>query len=128
MMAARMLSHLLLEWAGMSLGRENRVEVEIVQDDLVPGVGQILYHVFQLIADAFYLVVGLVSEEHIDEVRKLLQLVYLIIYSDVAVQLLQSLRASLVYFGSSMITSLPKMWRLIRRPSSFMKKSCIAPC
>ena len=62
-----------------------------MKDDLVPGIGQILYHVFKLIANALNLVVGLVFEEHIDEVWKLLQLVYLIIYIDVAVELFQSL-------------------------------------
>ena len=82
---------LAFEWAGMSLRSEDRVEVEIVKDDLVPGIGQILYHVFKLIADAFNLVVGLVFEEHIDEVWKFLQLVYLIIYLDIAVELFQSL-------------------------------------
>ena len=43
---------------GYELRRKNRVEVEIVKDDLVPGIGQILYHVFKLIANAFNFVVG----------------------------------------------------------------------
>ena len=51
-----------------------KVTKEGLVPDLVPGIGQILYHVFKLIADAFNLVVGLVFEEHIDEVWKFLQL------------------------------------------------------
>ena len=55
----------------------------------VLGVAQVLDNLFQFLADAFYLVVGLILEEHMDEVWKLLQLVYLIIYRDILVQLLQ---------------------------------------
>ena len=73
----------------MGLDGEDGVAVEGREDDAVARVAQVFDDLFHLLADVLYLVVGLVVEERLDEVRKLLQFVYLIIYSDVAVQLLQ---------------------------------------
>ena len=64
----------------MCLGGQNRIFVQIVQNELVLCICQVFYHVFQFLVDAFYLVVWLISEEYIDEIRQSFEVLHLIIY------------------------------------------------
>ena len=64
----------------MCLGGQNRIFVQIVQNELVLCICQVFYHVFQFLVDAFYLVVWLISEEYIDEIRQSFEMLHLIIY------------------------------------------------
>ena len=80
----------------MRFGGEDGVFVQLCHDDLITCVRQIFDDSFQFLADAFNLVVGLVAEEHFDNVRRRLQVVCYRICFDVSGQLLEDFCIALI--------------------------------
>ena len=52
----------------MCLGGKDGIFVQLCHNDLVASIRQVFDDYFQVFADTFYLVVGLVAEEHLDDV------------------------------------------------------------
>ena len=73
----------------MSLGREYGILVDVVQDIFVLCIRQVFYHCFQFVADTLYLMIGLIFEEHIDEVGPFLESVLLVVCLDIFVDVFQ---------------------------------------
>ena len=59
----------MLERTRVRLDGKNRILVQIGQHDIVPRITQIGYNLLQVFVDAFYLVIGCISEENLYDIR-----------------------------------------------------------
>ncbi len=82
---------LVLEGPRMGLDGEDGVAVEGREDDAVARVAQVFDDLLHLLADALYLVVGLVVEERLDHVGRRLESVLALVFGYLAVHACEAL-------------------------------------